>query len=104
MATLSFGQVLRRLFANPLWAESLASMRAQLGIDRAWDAQVASGTPDPDRFVLAEEDWRVLVRAAEAPRSMVADGSGVVLGLGYHPAVSGQLTPFLVAIVEAVAS
>lgn len=95
---LSFADFVRlRVFYNPLWNVSRATMRAADAIDRALDkADKANGVLE-----LAEEDWRLLLRAVEEPRYLPPGGQVPVEGFNIHPAISRQLLPFLNAIAEA---
>ena len=92
LIAISFEMILKRLMANPLWAETFKAMKSQLSIERAWEK-------GENPFVIAEEDWVNLKRAAEDPR--MATGDHVVAGLGFYPQLSSQLVPYLAAIIDA---
>jgi hypothetical protein len=93
---LDFATFLAKINANPLWAETWQAAMAQRSISQAMKA--ANG-----HLTISEEDWKFLETAAKNPRTMVMGpgGSGVVPGLGFHPALSGQVVPFQLAIINA---
>ncbi len=95
----SFATVLGWLMRNPIWTESFVAMRAQLAIEKAHElCKVGAGIME-----LAEEDWLLLKRCVEEPRSFVNTPSGpqIVAGLGVNPAMVGQFVALLAPIVEA---
>lgn len=96
-ARLDFRAFLLRLFANPLWNESYRAMVAQAAILNAFDACTSS------HIELAEEDWYYLEQAAKLPRtaSVTSGGLHVVPGIGFTPAVAGQLVSLFQAVLQA---
>ena len=93
---LSFDGFVARLNSNPMWGESWQAGMAQRSIAQAM--KTANG-----HLMISEEDWKFLETAAKNPRTMLMGpgGSGVVPGLGFHPALSGQIVPFQLAIINA---
>lgn len=98
---LTFGNFLIKLMHNPVWAESLANMKAQDEIMSAWEEckERADGV-----LQLSEDEWTKLKATVDNPRVEVfVPGIGAQLraGYGYHPSVSRQLVPLACAIVDA---
>ena len=93
---LDFPAFMSRINSNPLWSESWQAAVAQRSIGTAMGD--ANG-----HLVISEEDWKFLETAAKNPRTMLvgAGGSGVIAGLGFHPALSGQIVHFQLAIINA---
>ncbi len=55
-------------------------------------------------MTISEEDWAFLEQAVRTPRTTTFGLGGdarVMSGFGFHPALSGQLVPFSLAIVNA---